>query len=136
MQAAIAVETYETPAPTLYDRLGGERGITLLVDEIVKLHLENPVVKARYLPVAADPARLAVIKQHTVQFISAGTGGPSAYAGKSMPDAHRGMNVSDAEYLAVVDDIIKALERRGASQAVQNEMLAIAYALRPQIVRL
>jgi hemoglobin len=85
------------PAPTLYERLGKATGIRSLVDDIVTEHMNNPVVSARFLPYASDPARLAKINEHTCAFLAAGSGGPAAYAGRSMAEAHRGMNVSAAE---------------------------------------
>lgn len=65
-------------APTqtsLFERLGGTEGITAIVDEAVAVHMTNPTIQAVFLPYAEEPERLAVIKKHTVDFFSAGTGG-------------------------------------------------------------
>ncbi len=80
--------------PSLFERLGGHEGIATLVDDIVDAHMQNPVVGPRFRPYAEDPAHLAEIKNHLRTFITQGGGGPSAYEGRSMPDAHRGMNIS------------------------------------------
>ena len=121
---------------TLFHRLGGTPGIKALVDDIVVAHTENPTIRARFLPILEHPDRLAVIKQHTVNFLEMGGGGPAAYEGRSMRDAHKGMNISGEEYLAVLDDIMGVLQRRKLDEQTQKDVLAIAYSLKGDIVRL
>lgn len=119
---------------TLYHRLGATRGIKALVDSIVERHLSNPTIKARYMPLAQEPERMAIVKQHLCRFIEAGTGGESNYSGLSMPEAHRGMNISAAEYMAAVDDIMLALKDHSIDEQSQKDMLAIAWSLKDDIV--
>jgi len=119
---------------TLFLRLGGSSGIERLVDDIVALHMENPVVRARFRPYLEQPDRLTVIKKHTCAFLEAGSGGAAQYGGRSMLDAHRGMNVSEAEYMAVVDDILAALRKHDMDEQTQKDVLAIAYSLKGDIL--
>jgi hemoglobin len=119
---------------SLYERLGGAAGINTLVDEIVAAHLDNPLISARFRPVAADPEKLSAVKDHLHKFLAAGSGGPNDYAGRSMPEAHRGMNISVAEYMAAVDDIMGVLEQNRIDEVTRKDMLAIAYALKNEIV--
>ena len=63
-----------------------------------------------------------------------GTGGPQEYTGKDMLTAHRGMNISEREYMAVVDDILAALQSNGVGEREQQEMLAIAWSLKGDIL--
>ena len=120
---------------SLYQRLGSSEGIAALVDDIVDAHMKNPAIKARFLPIASEPERLKVIKAHTCAFFEAGSGGPAQYAGRSMIDAHRGMNVSEQEYMAVIDDILGVLEKRGIDETTRNDVLGIAYSLKGDILR-
>ncbi len=124
----------ETTIPSLYQRLGGADGIASLVDDLVVAHMENPVIKARFLPFRDKPERLAAIKEHTCAFLTMGSGGPGAYAGRSMLEAHRGMNVSAAEYVAAVDDILATLQKHDKDEQTQNDVLAMAYSLKNDIV--
>lgn len=121
---------------SLYERLGGAEGIATLVDDIVGRHMENPVISARFRPYAEDPARLENVKGHLRDFLAAGSGGPAQYTGRSMPEAHRGMNISVAEYVAAVDDIMDALEGNGVEESARKDVLAISYGLKGEIVRL
>jgi hemoglobin len=120
---------------TLYERLGGDEGIATLVDDIVGRHMENPTISARFRPYAEDPHRLDELKGHLRDFLAAGSGGPSDYSGRSMPEAHRGMNISVAEYMAAVDDIMAALEGNGVGESARKDVLAISYSLKDEIVR-
>lgn len=121
-------------ATSLFHRLGASEGISAIVDDIVAAHMSNSKINARFLPVLADPDRLAVIKKHTCAFLEAGSGGPAAYAGRSMLDAHRGMNISEAEYMAVVDDIMEVLRKHDIDEQSRKDVLAIAYSLKGDIM--
>ena len=120
---------------TLYERLGEKEGIAKLVDDVVDLHMTNPIVGPRFVPYADDPERLAVIKKHTVDFFCMGSGGPQEYGGRDMPTTHRGMNISEQEYLAVVDDILQALDKNNRDEEDKKDVLAILYSLKEGIIR-
>jgi hemoglobin len=119
---------------TLFERLGAADGIRAIVDDIVVAHMENPVIRARFRPILETPDRLAVIKKHTCAFLEAGSGGAQNYTGRSMADAHRGMNVSEAEYMAAIDDILGVLRKRSIDDETQKDVLAIAYSLKESIL--
>ncbi|MBB3232580.1 group I truncated hemoglobin [Halomonas stenophila] len=119
---------------TLYERLGGERGIAALVEDIVETHMQNPRIQARFLPYREDPAHLEEVKGHLRDFLSSGSGGPQEYRGRSMPEAHRGMNINEAEYMAAVDDILDVLDRHGIDPQTRLEVLGIAYSLKGEIM--
>jgi hemoglobin len=121
---------------TLYERLGGDRGISALVDDIVEAHMGHPAIKARFLPLREKPEHLQEVKRHLRNFLGAGSGGPEQYTGKSMKEAHRGMNISEAEYMAALDDIMLTLERHGIDEPTRKDVLAIGYGLKEEILRL
>lgn len=124
-----------TQQPSLYERLGASVGIQALVEDIVAAHMANPVIRARFLPYQAEPDKLKIIKGHLVAFLCAGSGGTEVYAGRDMPSTHRGMNISEAEYMATLDDILMVLDQHQIDEATKKDMLAIAYSLKDQIIR-
>lgn len=121
---------------TLYERLGQSEGIAALVDDIVDAHLRNPVIKARYEPLASDPQKFEDAKKHLRNFLGTGSGGPEDYAGRSMPDTHRGMNISAAEYMAACDDIMNTLEAHEVDEQARKDVLFIAWSLKDEIMHL
>jgi len=110
---------------SLFERLGGTRGIT---------KLNNPAVCKRFLPYREQPERLATVKQHTVDFFSAGSGGEVTYNGRDMVTTHRGMNISPAEYMHVIDDILLSMEKHGIDQESRNEVLGILWSLKGMVI--
>ena len=58
-----------------------------------------------------------------------------AYEG-SMPDTHRGMNISEQEYAAVVDDIRNAMIKNNIDEQTRNEVLQIADSLKNDIINI
>lgn len=119
---------------SLFDRLGGSSGIKAIVDDIVARHMENPVIQARFRPYLETPDKIDVVKKHTCAFLEAGSGGTAQYAGRTMHAAHRGMNISEAEFMAALDDILAALRKRGVDEQSQRDVLAIAYSLKGDIL--
>jgi hemoglobin len=121
-------------AASLFERLGGSSGIRALVEEIVALHMENPVIKSRFRPYLETPEKLAATKKHLCAFLEAGSGGKAEYTGRSMQAAHRGMNIGEAEYMAALDDILAAMRKRSVDEQTQKDVLAIGYSLKGQIL--
>jgi len=116
---------------TLYQRLGGFDGITRLVDDVMAAHLANPVIKTRFEAIKD----IGHAKRMARDFFCAGSGGPEAYTGKDMLAAHKGMNVSEQEYLAAMDDIVEAMTKNAIDEGAKGEVIAILYSLKGAIIR-
>jgi hemoglobin len=116
---------------TLYERLGKRPGIEAIATDIFNNHKNNPIVKNRY--VNSDPA--TVIRLVT-EMCCAGFGGPETYTGRDMITAHTGMNINEAEFVAVCDDVLAALDKHSVGQKEKDEILCILYSLKSQIVHL
>jgi hemoglobin len=115
---------------TLYERLGGTDGITAIADDLIELHLQNPIIRQRYAE--SDATK---IKQAAATFFIAGTGGPNVYEGKDMLSTHRGMNIDTEEFVAVLDDALAALEQHHVGQREKEEVLFTLYSMKGDIVR-
>ena len=119
-----------TDTQSLYERIGGEPKARAIVEDIWNNHSANPIVKDRFAN--SDPK---YVKQLVFEIFAAATGATDVeYTGKDMKSAHAGMNISEMEFNAVVDDVLKACESNGLSQEEQNEILAILWSVRKDIV--
>lgn len=134
---------------TLFDRLGGEAGLTAIVDDFTARALEDPRVNwqrknvkrggifrrdqtaAAWNPTPENTARL---KTHLVQFLALATGGPAKYDGKDITAAHAGMRIGNPEFDAAIGDLKASLDRHKIPSKEQKELLAIIESTRPQIV--
>ena len=116
---------------SLYDRLGKRPGIEKIVEDIWINHTSNPIIKTRYA--ASDPEK---VKRLVTEMCCAGFGGPEEYTGKDMISSHKGMNINEAEFIAVCDDVLKALDTNNAGQKEKDEVLCILYSLKNEVVHL
>jgi len=114
---------------SLYERLGGTEGITKIANDLVDIHLANPDISTRFA--SSDPDNL---KRGAATFFISGTGGPQVYEGKNMLEAHRGLNISEREFLSTIDDVLKTLKKNKVSQREQEEVLFAVYSMKPDIV--
>lgn len=127
------METTLTTA-TLYQRLGGRPRLETIVNDIVANHLANPVVAPRFANLGDE--RIEKLKAHALDFFCMGCGGPEPYAGRDMRSTHMGMNINEQEFIAVLDDILAALDKNGVGPQERQEVLATLYALKSDVVRL
>src|SRR3984957_18117591 len=91
MLAGAAQAPLEAKEKTLYQRLGGKKSITAVVDEFVGRVAADKRINSYFAATAADPKRLATFKMNLVDQICMASGGPCKYAGKDMKSAHMGM---------------------------------------------
>jgi hemoglobin len=119
---------------SLFDRLGGSSGIERIVEEVASRHLENVTIRARFRPFLDTPEKLQLLKVHLARFLELGSGGPQRYTGRDMKSAHRGMNISPAEYMAALDDILASLMAVGIDESTRNDVLALAWSLKGEII--
>lgn len=131
MSTTSAEVTQGLSEATLYERLGGRPAIEAVVEDIWNNHISNPLINKRYA--ASDPAE---VKRLVTEMCCAGFGGPESYTGKDMITAHKGMNINDTEFVAVCDDVLKALDKHNVGKRERDEILCILYSLKPEVVYL
>ncbi len=130
----IAQHAVDDAPKSLFERLGGVEGITLIVDDVIEAHMNNPEIKEIFIPYKEQPERLVSIRQHTIDFFSAGSGGPVEYKGRGMPSTHKGMNISAHQYMCVMDDILSVLDEHEIDEESKKDVLAILWSLKNTIM--
>lgn len=123
----------EMPAgPTLYQRLGGREAIKGVVDDFVANMAADSRVNNRFKGLA--PAAVAKLQTNIADQICDATGGPCAYLGRDMKTTHTGMGITDAEWNATVEDLVKSLTKFKVDAKDQQELLAILGPMKKDIV--
>jgi hemoglobin len=117
-------------ADTLYERLGGEKGLSAIARDTIVNHQQNPTIKVRF-----QETDIEKLHRLVVEFFGMGSGGPQKYSGKEMREAHKGMNINEGEFMAVIDDVMRALDKNGIAGDTKNEVLGVLYSLKNDIVR-
>ena len=126
-----------TSSGKLWDALGGEKVLAKVVDRFVELVTIDPKVNytrdGRY-PI--NDKTLTYSKRAALEFISAATGGPHSYSGKSIREIHKGMRISNEEFNAAMADFQQALEESGVSPELVHAAVGMVNATRSHIVEL
>ncbi|HXG93845.1 MAG TPA: group 1 truncated hemoglobin [Blastocatellia bacterium] len=134
VNTGLASPKTKTKAKSLYTRLGGKKAIKAVIDQFVSNVANDTRINKFFAAAASDPKRLAHLKKMLVEQVCNATGGPCKYTGKDMVTAHKGMNITDADFNALVEDLVAALNKFKVGQTEQNELLGALAGLKPQIV--
>ena len=115
---------------SLYDRLGRRDSIAAVVKDFVE---ERVAKDARIKGMFAN-ADIPGLEAKLVDQICEATGGPCKYTGKDMRTAHAGMNVKDADFTALVEDLKASLDHFKVGAREQKELLGALATMHDDIV--
>ncbi|HEX5304933.1 MAG TPA: group 1 truncated hemoglobin [Dyella sp.] len=116
-------------APTLYDQLGGQAGVAAITESLLDAMANDPLVAPSFAHV--DITRW---KRVFADYVCQTSDGPCRYTGGSMEDVHRGMDINEAMFNALVEDLITAMNRQHVPVRVQNRLIARLAPTRPQML--
>jgi hemoglobin len=119
---------------SLYDRRGGKPAITAVVDEFVGRVAADTRINHYFAAAASNPAELASFKGKLVDQICQAAGGPCTYTGKDMKTAHAGMGITTADFNALVEDLVGALDKFKVGAAEKDQLLGVLGPMQSQIV--
>ena len=114
---------------SLYDRLGGKPAITAVVDDFIASVAADSRINGRFAN-----ANIPRLKTMLVDQICQASGGPCAYTGKNMKDAHRGMSIREAELNALVEDLVKSLDKFKVGAQEKTDLLGALAGMKNDIV--
>ena len=117
---------------SLYKRLGGYDAIAAVTDDFIGRLVGNKDL-TRFFTGASDDSKKK-IRQHIVDFLCYGTGGPCIYMGRSMKDSHKGLKISENDWTITAGLLVETLNKFKVPQREQNELLAIVVSLKKDIV--
>lgn len=114
---------------SLYDRLGGKTAISAVVDQFVANVAADSRINGRFA--TTDIPKL---KGHLVDQICMATGGPCTYHGRDMRTTHAGMKISNRDFGALVEDLVKALDTFKVPEREKGELLGLLGPMKKDIV--
>jgi len=114
---------------SLFDRLGGQPAISAVVDEFAGIVLKDERINKKFAK--SDANRLVT---NLKAFVCKATGGPCDYTGRDMKTSHKNMGVTDGEFNALVEDLVKALDKFKVPDKEKNELLGALGPLKGDIV--
>jgi hemoglobin len=120
------------PAASLYVRLGEKPAIETVIDKFLANVVADGRINAKFAHLDAEGVQR--LRTNLVDQVCQATGGPCEYKGKSMLESHTGMNVTEDEFNALVEDLIKALDEAGAKPADRDELIGALGSMKGDIV--
>jgi len=127
-----ACATMGDPPPTLYKRLGGREGISIVVADFVTNMAGDTRVNARFKDMKGP--EIEKLKSNLSDQICDATGGPCSYLGRDMKTAHTGMKITEAEWNATVENLVKALDKQKVGAKETSELLGMLGPMKADIV--
>jgi hemoglobin len=110
---------------SLYWRLGGPDALNAAVDEVIKVSRADPRLAGRLSGGCATKLK---------EQLCAATGGPCAYTGRDMKTAHTGMRITEAEFGAVAENLVKVLDAFKVPEKEKHELVGLIAPLKGSIV--
>src|SRR3989449_9257945 len=92
----------------------------------------DPRVNARFQ--GMQPPAVFRLKSNLSDQICDAAGGPCSYLGRDMKATRQGMNVSEGEWNATVENLTKALDKHGVGAREESGLLGLRGPMKGEIV--
>jgi hemoglobin len=117
-------------ADTLYEQMGGEAKMRAISEEFTNTILADPRINFTFAN-----TDLAKFKQLIFEQFCNLTGGPCKYTGRSMQESHDKLNVTNAQFNALAEDLYIAFERVHVPYHLQNKLMVLLAPMQKDIVK-
>jgi hemoglobin len=117
-------------AQTLYEQMGGEAKMRSIAEEFTNVLLADPRVNFTFAN-----SDLAKFKQLIFEQFCELSGGPCRYTGRTMKESHEELNVTNAQFNALAEDLYIALERVRVPYRLQNKLMVLLAPMQRDIVK-
>lgn len=113
----------------LYDQFGQRDGLGAVVDGLIVRIKADPEIMPMF-----ENTDFSLFRERLTDFLCIKIEGPCTYDGEEMIDVHTGMQITEAEFNGLVEDMIEVMEERHIPRAAQNELLARLVPTRKDII--
>jgi hemoglobin len=114
---------------TLYASMGGETVLRSAVD-----HFADNVQTDDRINFTFAEADMLKFKKLIFEQLCNLSGGPCKYTGRDMRTSHAKLNINNAEFNALAEDLYIALDQAGVPYRLQNKLMALLAPMQHQIV--
>jgi hemoglobin len=120
---------------SLYDRLDGLKGITVVVDDFINRLVANEELnKNPAIDAGRKRSPAPYLKFQVSQMVCGVTGGPCKYTGKAMTESHAHLNISEKEWGVMAKEFKKSLDKFKVPADEQKELFDIVGTTKADIV--
>lgn len=115
---------------TLFERIGGEAKLRATAEEFTNVILEDDRINFTF----AD-SDMSKFKKLIFEQLCEITGGPCKYTGRDMYEAHKKLNLNNAQFNALAEDLYIALDRVHVPYRVQNRLMALLAPMQRDVIK-
>jgi hemoglobin len=105
----------------VFEQIGGAPAVDAAVDIFYRRVLADPIISHFFDDVDMDRQ---IVKQKS--FLTVAFGGPNAYSGKDMRDAHKHMKLTEQHFNAVAGHLQGTLQELNVPQNLIDDVMKIA----------
>ena len=149
LPATLPIETAETVArpsampkyESLYERLGGRGGIEKISADFIDALIDSAQLNRQNPKVAVAHARLKLGDSKQKGTVLLGdlfcklSGGPCEYTGRSMKEAHAHLDVTEADWAVMLEELSRVLSKNGVSGPERDEFMGVVGTTKTDIVQ-
>jgi len=117
---------------SLYARLGGYDAIAAVVENLLPRLMKDAELGRFWQNRGEDGVRRE--KQLLIDFLCASAGGPLYYTGRDMKTAHRGMKISESDWLPFLRHLHATLDTFQVPEKEREEVVAFIQSTKADIV--
>ena len=114
---------------TLYESMGGEPALRTAVEHFADLVQTDDRINFTFAE-----ADMSKFKKLIFEQLCNLSGGPCKYTGRDMRTSHVKLNINNAEFNALAEDLYIALDRAGIPYRLQNKLMALLAPMQHDIV--
>jgi len=104
---------------SLYAAIGGQKAVDAVVRDFYQMVLYDEQLRGYF-----DETDMESLRTHQMEFLSMVVGGPTDYSGTDMREAHATLDISQADFIVLVDYLEKALTQNGVSETQTAEIIS------------
>jgi len=117
---------------TLYKRLGSYDTIAAITDDFLARLIAHPQMQRFFL--GASESTRTRRRQLIVDYLCLKTGGPCAYTGRTMKDAHKGLAISQSDWNILTALFHDSLQKVNLPGKEANEIMDLINSTKQDIV--
>ncbi|MBB5206740.1 group I truncated hemoglobin [Chiayiivirga flava] len=118
-----------TPPRSLYADLGGRDGVDAIALELLSRTSDDSRIAHHF-----RNANIVRLHEKLVELICVEAGGPCVYSGASMAEAHAGRGLTEADFNALVENLIDAMESLDVPRRAQFRLLERLAAMHGEVL--
>jgi hemoglobin len=118
-------------ATSVYEQLGGEGAIDAAVDRFYVKVLADKRINHHFANTDMNRQR-----NHQKRFLTQAFGGPATYSGKAMRAAHKHLNLKEADFNAVAENLVATLNDLNVPQPLINDTMQIVASVKADVLNL